>query len=106
MDPGLGFSKAPRHSFELLRRASVLVEKVEANGAIPILFGASRKGFLTLIDHASGRSSEAAERDGASIAAALHAVRAGVHILRVHDVRGTRQAIDLENVLATPRRKV
>ncbi len=106
MDPGLGFSKASRHSFEILRRASVLVDAIEANGAVPILFGASRKSFLTLIDKASGRTTEAKERDGASIAAALHAVRAGVHILRVHDVRGTRQAIDLENVLATPRRKV
>jgi len=99
MDPGLGFSKAARHSLELLRRARVLVDKM---GDVPVLFGASRKSFLTLID----KGAEAADRDGASIAAAVHAVHAGVHILRVHSLRATRQAIDLDNVLGTPRRKI
>jgi dihydropteroate synthase len=98
MDPGLGFSKTSRHSFELLRRAGQLVEGIDA----PVLFGASRKSFLTLID----RDATPEERVGASIAAALHAVRAGVSILRVHDVRATRQAMDMEIVLGTPRRKV
>lgn len=108
MDPGLGFSKASRHSFELLRRAGQLVEAVGKNGEVPVLFGASRKSFLTLVDPQKPGASKAepAEREGASIAAALHAVRAGVHILRVHDVRATRQAIDMEIVLGTPRRKI
>lgn len=99
MDPGLGFSKASRHSFELLRRAAQLV--AAASGA-PVLFGASRKSFLTLID----RDAKPEDRDGASIAAALHAVRAGVSIVRVHDVRATRQALDMEIVLGAPRRKI
>ncbi len=105
MDPGLGFSKAARHSFELLRRAGQLVATMEKSGGVPVLFGASRKSFLTLVDPRGGKS-EPEDRDGASIAAALHAVRAGVHILRVHDVRATRQAIDMEIVLGTPRRKI
>jgi dihydropteroate synthase len=102
MDPGLGFHKAARHSFELLRRARVLVEKMAQKGEVPVLIGASRKSFLSLID----RDAKAEDRDGASIAAALHAVHAGVHVLRVHAVRATRQAIDLDNVLGTPRRKI
>lgn len=109
MDPGLGFSKASRHSFELLRRIGELVRAVEKNGAVPILVGASRKSFLSLIEPAQGLpsvKSSPAERDGASIAAALHSVRAGAHIVRVHDVRATRQAIDTEIVLGTPRRKI
>ena len=105
MDPGLGFSKASRHSFELLRRASQLVAAVGKNGEVPVMFGASRKSFLTLVEPRD-RASEPGARDGASIAAALHAVRAGVQILRVHDVRATRQAIDMEIVLGTPRRKI
>lgn len=105
MDPGLGFSKAGRHSLELLRRASELVRRIDANGEVSVLFGASRKSFLTLVDPAASKS-EPSERDGASISAALHAVRSGVRILRVHDVRATRQAIDLEIVLGTPRRKI
>ncbi len=99
MDPGLGFHKTARHSLELLRRARVLVEKM---GDVPVLLGASRKSFLSLID----KDASADQRDGASIAAAIHAVHAGVRVLRVHDVRGTRQAIDLDNVLGTPRRKI
>ncbi len=103
MDPGLGFSKASRHSFELLRRASQLVDLLGAEGwTVPVLFGASRKSFLTLVD----RGAEPEQRIGASIAAALHAVRSGVTVLRVHDVRATRQALDMEIVLGTPRRKV
>jgi dihydropteroate synthase len=101
MDPGLGFYKTARHSFELLRRARVLVERMSAGG-VPVLLGASRKSFLSLVDP----KSEASERDGASIAAAIHAVHAGVSVLRVHAVRATRQAIDLDNVLGTPRRKI
>jgi dihydropteroate synthase len=95
MDPGLGFSKASRHSFELLRRAS---ELVSAMGDVPVLFGASRKSFLTLVDPSG---TEPADRLGASIAAAVHAARAGVRIVRVHDVRATRQAIDMAVVLGT-----
>ena len=95
MDPGLGFSKASRHSFELLRRAP---ELVAAMGDVPVLFGASRKSFLTLVD----RGAEPADRLGASLAAAVYAARAGVRILRVHDVRATRQAIDMAVVLGTP----
>ena len=124
MDPGLGFSKAARHSFELLRRAGELTRAIQKNGDVPIMFGASRKSFLTLIQVCSAprpneneakgeakgetRSEKTApaDRDGASIAAALHAVRSGVQILRVHDVRATRQAIDMEIALGTPRRKI
>ena len=105
MDPGLGFSKASRHSFELLRRANQLVLAMEKNGDVPVLLGASRKSFLTLVDR-RGEKSEPKDRDGASIAAALHAGGAGVHTLRVHDVHATRQAIDMEIVLGTPRRKI
>jgi dihydropteroate synthase len=94
MDPGLGFSKASRHSFELLRRAR---EIVAAMSDVPVLFGASHKSFLTLVD----RGAEPAERIGASIAAAVHAVRCGVKIVRVHEVRATRQAIDMDVVLST-----
>jgi dihydropteroate synthase len=93
MDPGFGFSKSPRHSFELLRRAHQLV----SGAGVPVLFGASRKSFLTLID----RGAPAEERTGASIMAAVFAVRSGVQIVRVHDVRATRQALDMDVVLGT-----
>jgi dihydropteroate synthase len=92
MDPGLGFMKNARHSMALLRRTGELV----ARAGVPVAIGASRKSFL---EH--GRADvPPAERLGASIAAALHAARAGAAILRVHDVRATAQAIDLDATLA------
>jgi dihydropteroate synthase len=91
MDPGLGFAKNAAQSAELLRRTG---ELGRATGA-PVLIGASRKSFLTLVDE--GASPQ--ERIGASLAAALHAARAGASVLRVHDVRATRQAIDLTRLM-------
>jgi dihydropteroate synthase len=98
MDPGFGFAKNARHSLELLAR---LDEVVRAVGG-PVAVGASRKSFLASVDDPQGSKPERvppSERLGASIAAALHAARAGASILRVHDVRATRQAIDLERAL-------
>jgi dihydropteroate synthase len=92
MDPGLGFAKSARQSAELLRRTSELVRTVDA----PVLVGASRKSFLRLVDP----EAEPTHRIGASIAAAVHATRAGASLVRVHDVQATRQAIDLERLLA------
>ena len=100
MDPGLGFSKASRHSFELLRRSRELVAAMESRGGLPVLIGASRKSFLTLVDR-TDRDAQPKDRLGASIAAAVHAARCGVKIVRVHDVRATRQALDMDIVLGT-----
>ena len=88
MDPGLGFAKNARHSTELLARLEELLTAV----AVPVAVGASRKSFLARVD----RDVAPGERLGASIAAAIYAARAGARILRVHDVRATRQAIDLD----------
>lgn len=96
MDPGFGFSKNVRHNSELLARIGDVVAKVD----VPVLVGVSRKSFLALAD----KKAEPAERLGASVAAAAYAVRAGVRSVRVHDVRATRQAIDLERALATLRK--
>ena len=91
MDPGLGFAKSAQQSFELLRRTS----QVAAAVGVPVLIGASNKSFLTTFG-SGGKPTSANERLGASIAAALHAARAGAAIVRVHDVRATRQALDLD----------
>ena len=92
MDPGLGFAKNARHSAELLRRTAELV----AASPSPVLVGASRKSFLKLWDGIA----EPKERLGASIAAALFAAGAGAKMLRVHDVRATRQAVAAFRTLA------
>jgi dihydropteroate synthase len=86
MDPGLGFAKNARQSAELLRRTAELVRRVE----VPVVVGASRKSFLGKV---MGDDAPPDQRLGSSIGAALFAVRAGASVLRVHDVRATRQAI-------------
>lgn len=82
-DPGFGFGKTAAHNLELLRRLGELAEL-----GVPLLVGLSRKSTLGAI---TGRPP--GERLAASLAAALLAAQAGATILRVHDVRETRDAI-------------
>jgi dihydropteroate synthase len=92
LDPGLGFAKNARHSAEILRRMAEIVSA----SSVPVLIGASRKSFLKTWD----AEAEPKERLGASIASALFAVRAGVKLVRVHDVRATRQALETFHALS------
>ncbi len=82
-DPGFGFGKTAAHNLELLRRLPEF-----ADLGVPIASGWSRKSTLGAI---TGRP--AGERLAASLAAALLSAQAGATILRVHDVRETRDAL-------------
>jgi dihydropteroate synthase len=95
MDPGLGFAKNARQSAELLRRTSELVSAA----SVPLLIGASRKSFLK---HLVRDEVEPKDRLGASIVAGLFAAKQGAKMLRVHDVRATRQALDACIALDVP----
>jgi dihydropteroate synthase len=92
MDPGYGFAKNARQSIDLLARLAEVVATV----GVPVAIGVSRKSFLTTVDAGAGPT----ERLGASIAAAVHAALEGAAIVRVHDVRATRQAIDMTVALS------
>ncbi len=83
LDPGIGFAKTATHNLTLLSRQTELL----ALGR-PLLVGWSRKGTLGLI---TGRAVQ--ERQAASVAAALAAVARGAHIVRVHDVAATVDAL-------------
>lgn len=92
IDPGIGFGKKIEHNLALLNKLSVF------HGLqVPILVGASRKGFIGKI----GRQPIAEKRTSGSVAVALAAVAQGVQFLRVHDVEETRQAIDLWRAVQT-----
>jgi dihydropteroate synthase len=84
VDPGIGFGKTLDHNLVLLRNLHVF------HGlGCPVLLGVSRKSFL-------GRLSGGVPAHGrlpGSLAAALAAIQQGVHILRVHDVAETREAL-------------
>lgn len=83
VDPGFGFGKTVAHNFSLLKRLPEL-----ASLGVPVVAGWSRKSALGAV---TGRP--VTERLAASLAAALLAVQRGATILRVHDVRETRDAL-------------
>jgi len=86
LDPGIGFGKKSGHNLELLARLGEL----QALGR-PVLLGVSRKGFFGRL---LGR--DVGERLAASLAAVCHAVALGTaQVVRVHDVRETRDAVTL-----------
>lgn len=83
LDPGFGFGKTLGHNLELMRELGSF-----AATGLPVLVGVSRKSMLGAI---TGRP--VGERMSASISAALLAVERGAHIVRVHDVPETRDAL-------------
>ncbi len=87
VDPGIGFGKTIEHNLSLLRGLSLFHSL-----GCPILLGASRKRFIGSL----GGGQSAADRVAGSVAVALHGLRQGVQILRVHDTFETNQAFDLE----------
>ena len=87
-DPGLGFAKNARQSFELLRRLGEF-----ASEGVPILVGPSRKSFIATVD---GAPPEA--RLGGTVAACLAAAERGASLLRVHDVAAIRQALGVSRL--------
>jgi len=86
LDPGIGFGKTFEHNLKLLAHLNRFVEL-----GYPILLGTSRKKFLNTLT-ATEKPEDLAI--ATSVTTAL-AVMAGVKILRVHDVKENRQALDI-----------
>lgn len=83
LDPGFGFGKNLEHNLALLRHLDALTAL-----GLPVLAGLSRKSMIGAL---TGAPVE--ERMAGSVAAALVAVQKGVRIVRVHDVKATRDAL-------------
>jgi dihydropteroate synthase len=77
LDPGPDFGKTPAQTLEALGGLADL-HALER----PLLLAASRKDFIGAL---TGRAPR--ERLAGTLAAIAHGLEAGVHILRVHDVR-------------------
>jgi len=82
-DPGFGFGKTAEHNLTLLAHLSELRDL-----GVPLLAGLSRKSTIGKI---TGRP--VAQRLAGSLAMALLALQGGATILRVHDVKETRDVI-------------
>jgi dihydropteroate synthase len=89
LDPGLGFSKDAEQNWRVFARLDAF-----APLGLPVMVGASRKRFLAgvLPDDAA-----IVDRDLPTAVLSVLAAQAGAWAVRVHDVAGTRTAL---NVLA------
>ncbi|MCU1571192.1 MAG: folP [Naasia sp.] len=91
LDPGLGFAKDAEHNWRLLAH----LDELHDLGS-PLLVGASRKRFLAALPGiAEAQGSGADPRDLPTAVVSALAALAGVWALRVHDVAGTRTALDV-----------
>ena len=94
LDPGIGFGKKLEHNLSLLRG----FERLTAL-PYPVLIGASRKSFIGRISNADSAVDSAvdraANRDPGSVAVHLGCVQRGAAMLRVHNVRMHKQALEV-----------
>ena len=88
LDCGIGFGKTVAQNFSLLSRQQELLAL-----GYPLLAGWSRKSSLGAVLAREGQVPEPAQRQAASVAAALLAVERGARVVRVHDVRETADAL-------------
>ena len=91
IDPGIGFGKTVQQNFALLARQAALTPMGYA-----VMAGWSRKSSLAAVTQRSFSSVatlDNRDRVVPSVTAALLAVQNGAHVVRVHDVKETVQAL-------------
>ncbi|MDD5240116.1 MAG: dihydropteroate synthase [Sulfuricella sp.] len=89
VDPGFGFGKLLQHNVTLLHHLDQF-----AGLGVPVLAGLSRKSMLGQIT-----GLDINERLIPSVAAAVIAAMKGARIIRVHDVKATREALQIVNAI-------
>ena len=89
VDPGLDLGKTWQQSLRLLAQFRLF-----AGLGHPLLLAASNKIFLGRLLNLDRH-----EREAATVAACALGVARGARVVRVHDARGTRHAVDLATAL-------
>lgn len=87
LDPGFGFGKTLQHNVDLMNDLQPWLKRSDH----PVLIGVSRK---TMLGQIIGEGVPA-ERMVASVVAAIASIARGAHIVRVHDVKETVQAVKI-----------
>ena len=93
IDPGIGFGKTVQQNFALLAQQSALLPL-----GYGVMAGWSRKSSLAAVTErslAKLATLDMRDRIVPSVTAAVLAVQNGAHIVRVHDVRETVQALQV-----------
>ena len=86
LDPGIGFGKNLKHNITLLKNISIFHSL-----GFPIMLGLSKKRFIKDIS----KKNDTTERLGGTISSCIQSYLQGVQILRVHDVKKTKEAINI-----------
>ena len=97
LDPGVGFAKNAEHDWAVLNATDRFV----ALGH-DVLIGTSRKRFLGRLLEERKRPHEVADRDAATHATSTLAAAEGAWAVRVHDVAGTRDAVEVARAWVNP----
>jgi dihydropteroate synthase len=90
VDPGIGFGKTAEHNIEILSHIGSFRDLGR-----PVLIGHSRKRFLKAL---LGRT---VETEGGGLGVSIALAMQGVDLLRVHDVRQTRNALAAWRAIAS-----
>ncbi len=85
LDPGIGFGKSVNDNLEIIKNISRFKQL-----GYPVLLGTSRKSFIGKIT-----DTEISDRLAGSIATISVGILQGVDIVRVHDVKETKQAVKI-----------
>lgn len=93
VDPGIGFGKTLSHNLAVLTDLGRYRHLPHA-----LVVGVSRKSFIAALD----RPLPPKRRLAGSLAAAIACAQGGAHIIRVHDVGETRQALAVYRSLTEP----
>jgi len=88
-DPGYGFGKSLEHNYTLVKHLPLLMKL-----GYPVLVGMSRK---SMIGNLLNRKVD--ERLAGSISLATIVAQMGAHIIRVHDVKETADAVNIVKML-------
>ena len=87
IDPGFGFGKTQQHNIMLMQH----FHEWQSLAACPALIGISRKKTIGTLTN----EKDPEQRVTGSVVAAIAAVARGASIVRVHDVRATRQGLQV-----------
>jgi len=97
VDPGIGFGKSQEQNVELIAKVDQLIK---AFPDFPLLIGTSRKSFIgRILADENGEPAPLTERLHGTMASVAVAVLKGAHIVRVHDVKPTRDAVRVTDTL-------
>ena len=90
IDPGIGFGKTIKNNLEIIKR----LEEFSFFGC-PILVGTSRKSFIGKINKIENPK----DRLSGSIASMCLVIKNGANIVRVHDVKECKRAVEVVDAI-------